>query len=239
MPTEAYASTFPFGSNGGVDRHDGPFDDRAPLADFPGITRGRGNRLGGGRRRLYARLARQPRFGARRKSNRVLAGVPLRGFYGDARRARRRSTQQRHRTRDDKPRYAVSECDPHSDFPTAIPGGAYRLTEVTVPEESRSCSLIQVKPPQRPEPRDDWRGQVLAASDGGVDVAFDPVGGDRFHQTLRCMASQGRLVVGGFAEGSIPEVAVNRLLLRNVDVCGVSRRRRGRFERPGSGLHTS
>ena len=67
---------------------------------------------------------------------------------------------------------------------------------------------------------DDWRGQVLAASDGGVDVAFDPVGGDRFHQTLRCMASQGRVVVAGFAEGSIPEVAVNRLLLRNVDVCG-------------------
>ena len=49
---------------------------------------------------------------------------------------------------------------------------------------------------------DDWRGAGARGTDGGVDVAFDPVGGDRFHQTLRCMASQGRLVVVGFAEGS-------------------------------------
>jgi NADPH2:quinone reductase len=61
---------------------------------------------------------------------------------------------------------------------------------------------------------------VLEASAGGVDVAYDPVGGERFGQTLRCMASQGRLVVVGFAAGEIPEIAVNRLLLRNVDVCG-------------------
>ncbi len=67
---------------------------------------------------------------------------------------------------------------------------------------------------------DDWRSQVLEASASGVDVAYDPVGGERFGQTLRCMASQGRLVVVGFAAGEIPEIAVNRLLLRNVDVCG-------------------
>jgi NADPH:quinone reductase len=67
---------------------------------------------------------------------------------------------------------------------------------------------------------DDWGGQVREASGGGVNVVFDPVGGERFAQSLRCMASEGRLVVVGFADGQIPEVAVNRLLLRNVDVCG-------------------
>ncbi len=65
-----------------------------------------------------------------------------------------------------------------------------------------------------------WRDQVTAASGGGVNVVFDPVGGDRFGDSLRCLASEGRLVVVGFAGGSISSVAVNRLLLRNVDVCG-------------------
>lgn len=66
----------------------------------------------------------------------------------------------------------------------------------------------------------DWRAEVLRATDGGAHVAFDPVGGDRFATTLRCLRSQGRLVVVGFADGAIPELAVNRLLLRNIDVCG-------------------
>ena len=67
---------------------------------------------------------------------------------------------------------------------------------------------------------DDWRKQVIEASGGGVNVVFDPVGGERFADNLRCLASEGRLVVIGFADGQIPQVAVNRLLLRNVDVCG-------------------
>lgn len=67
---------------------------------------------------------------------------------------------------------------------------------------------------------EDWRAQVLALTGGGVDVVFDPVGGERFHESLRCLASEGRIVVVGFAAGEIPQVAVNRLLLRNADVCG-------------------
>ena len=61
---------------------------------------------------------------------------------------------------------------------------------------------------------------MIEASGGGVNVVFDPVGGERFADSLRCLASEGRLVVIGFADGQIPQVAVNRLLLRNVDVCG-------------------
>ncbi|HVM26436.1 MAG TPA: NADPH:quinone oxidoreductase family protein [Mycobacteriales bacterium] len=55
----------------------------------------------------------------------------------------------------------------------------------------------------------------------GVDVVVDPVGGDRFTDSLRCLNREGRLLVIGFTEGSIPTVKVNRLLLNNVSVVGV------------------
>ncbi len=56
---------------------------------------------------------------------------------------------------------------------------------------------------------------------GGVDVVVDPVGGDRFTDSLRSLKEDGRLLVIGFTGGSIPEVKVNRLLLNNVSVVGV------------------
>jgi NADPH2:quinone reductase len=65
-----------------------------------------------------------------------------------------------------------------------------------------------------------WREQVLELSGGGVDVVLDPVGGERFTDSLRCLREDGRVLVVGFTEGSIPEVKVNRLLLRNVSVVG-------------------
>jgi NADPH:quinone reductase len=58
---------------------------------------------------------------------------------------------------------------------------------------------------------------------GEVDVVIDPVGGtERFKESLRSLRPEGRLVVVGFTSGEIPECRVNRLLLRNVDVCGCS-----------------
>jgi NADPH2:quinone reductase len=65
-----------------------------------------------------------------------------------------------------------------------------------------------------------WRDAVLELTGGGVDVVVDPVGGDRFTDSLRSLRAGGRVVVVGFTGGSIPEVRVNRLLLRNVDVVG-------------------
>jgi NADPH2:quinone reductase len=56
---------------------------------------------------------------------------------------------------------------------------------------------------------------------GGVDIVVDPVGGDRFTDSLRCLKEDGRLLVIGFADGDIPTVRVNRLLLNNVSVVGV------------------
>jgi NADPH2:quinone reductase len=55
----------------------------------------------------------------------------------------------------------------------------------------------------------------------GVDVVMDVVGGDLTTDSLRSLATQGRLLVVGFTGRSIPEIKVNRLLLNNVDVRGV------------------
>lgn len=70
---------------------------------------------------------------------------------------------------------------------------------------------------------DGFKDAVGALTEGrGVDVVVDVVGGDVFTDSLRCLAEQGRLLVVGFAAGQgIPEVRVNRLLLRNIDVRGV------------------
>jgi NADPH2:quinone reductase len=67
---------------------------------------------------------------------------------------------------------------------------------------------------------DGWKDEVLELSQGGVDIVLDPVGGDRFTDSLRSLRDGGRLVVVGFTGGSIPEVRVNRLLLRNTEVVG-------------------
>jgi NADPH2:quinone reductase len=63
-----------------------------------------------------------------------------------------------------------------------------------------------------------WKDQAKEL--GGVDVVLDPVGGDRFTDSLRSLREGGRLVVVGFTGGSIPEVKVNRLLLNNTEVVG-------------------
>ena len=54
----------------------------------------------------------------------------------------------------------------------------------------------------------------------GADVIYDPVGGEVFTKSRRCIAFDGRLVVVGFASGQIPEIAANRMLLRTFSVSG-------------------
>ncbi|MBL8378907.1 MAG: NADPH:quinone oxidoreductase family protein [Burkholderiales bacterium] len=66
------------------------------------------------------------------------------------------------------------------------------------------------------------REAVLQATGGrGADVVFDPVGGALFDESLRCIAPCGRLVTMGYASGQIPQVAANRLLVKNVDLIGL------------------
>ncbi|MBO0678605.1 NADPH:quinone oxidoreductase family protein [Mycolicibacterium sp. S2-37] len=69
---------------------------------------------------------------------------------------------------------------------------------------------------------DGWLQAVKDATGGrGVDMVVDPIGGPAFDDAVRALATEGRLLVVGFAAGGIPTVKVNRLLLRNVSVVGV------------------
>jgi NADPH:quinone reductase len=65
-----------------------------------------------------------------------------------------------------------------------------------------------------------WKDEAKELSSGGVDIVLDPVGGDRFTDSLRSLREEGRVVVVGFTGGSIPEVRVNRLLLSNTEIVG-------------------
>jgi NADPH2:quinone reductase len=67
----------------------------------------------------------------------------------------------------------------------------------------------------------DFRAEVLRLTDGrGVDRVYDPVGGEVFEQSLRCMAVEARICPVGFAGGAIPQIAANLLLVKNLAVMG-------------------
>lgn len=69
--------------------------------------------------------------------------------------------------------------------------------------------------------REDLRERVKAITGGrGVDVVYDPVGGDAFDQSLRSVAWEGRIIVIGFAAGRIPQIPANLVLVKNIDVIG-------------------
>lgn len=69
---------------------------------------------------------------------------------------------------------------------------------------------------------EEFRERVRELTGGqGADVIFDPVGGDVFAQSVRCINWEGRLLVVGFAAGKIPQFAVNLALVKNFSVVGV------------------
>ena len=71
--------------------------------------------------------------------------------------------------------------------------------------------------------RDDLVDAVLAATDGrGVDLVLDPVGGETFARSLECSALEARLIPIGWASGERPHLDPEALLVRNVDIIGVS-----------------
>ena len=70
---------------------------------------------------------------------------------------------------------------------------------------------------------EDIRARVKALTDGrGADVIFDPVGGDIFDESMRCIAWRGRLLVIGFTSGRIAEARTNLILLKECSVVGVA-----------------
>jgi len=68
---------------------------------------------------------------------------------------------------------------------------------------------------------EDIRERVLALTDG-VDVVYDPVGGDAFTASLRCINPGGRILVIGFASGTVPQIPANHLLVKDASVLGLS-----------------
>lgn len=76
-------------------------------------------------------------------------------------------------------------------------------------------------PPDAALPAAGFRDAVREITDGGADLAFDPVGGDVFDESTRCMAFGGRLLVIGFASGRIATVPANLPLIKGFSVVGV------------------
>jgi NADPH2:quinone reductase len=99
--------------------------------------------------------------------------------------------------------------------------GAGRVIAVASTEEKRNLALTAGA--DDAVPAEGFRDAVREL-DGvdGIDIVVDPVGGDRFTDSLRTLRAHGRVLVIGFTdEGQIPEVKVNRLLLNNTSVLGV------------------
>jgi NADPH2:quinone reductase len=66
------------------------------------------------------------------------------------------------------------------------------------------------------------RDTVMSLTGGhGVDSVLDPVGGQLFIESLRCLRPEGRIVPIGFASGQIPQIPANLLLVKNITVCGL------------------
>ena len=84
------------------------------------------------------------------------------------------------------------------------------------------------------EPGDHFRQQVKDLTGGkGADVIYDPVGGDVFDESVRCIAPFGRLLVVGFTSGRIPTVPVNMPLIKQFSVVGVRAGEYGRLNPEG------
>ena len=68
----------------------------------------------------------------------------------------------------------------------------------------------------------DFVSRVMEETQGrGADVIYDSVGGDVTDRSLKCIAWNGRLLVIGFASGKIPELKLNRVLLKNISIVGL------------------
>lgn len=69
---------------------------------------------------------------------------------------------------------------------------------------------------------EDWVERVKELTAGrGADVVYDPVGGDTFDLSTKCIAFEGRILIIGFASGTIPSAKMNRVLVKNFSLIGL------------------
>ena len=92
-------------------------------------------------------------------------------------------------------------------------------------EEKRAACMAQGADAVVDYTKDDWRKEVEAAAigspSGGVNVVYDPVGGDFSNIALRTLKPWGRFLVIGFADGAIPKIPLNLALLKQCQIVGV------------------
>jgi NADPH2:quinone reductase len=102
-------------------------------------------------------------------------------------------------------------------------GAAYGARVIAVVSTAEKGEVAKAAGAHDIVPVDGFRNEVRRLTEGrGVDVIVDPVGGDRFTDSLRSLAREGRLLVLGFTGRGIPTVKVNRLLMTNTSVMGVA-----------------
>ena len=83
-----------------------------------------------------------------------------------------------------------------------------------------------------------FREEVKELTDGkGADVIYDPVGGDVFDESIRCINWNGRLLIVGFTSGRLPSLPVNIALIKGFSVIGVRAREYG-IRDPEKGAET-
>ncbi|NJN47508.1 MAG: zinc-binding dehydrogenase, partial [Candidatus Competibacteraceae bacterium] len=111
--------------------------------------------------------------------------------------------------------WATPLATPHQRHAARGAGGAllYRVEDVVeIAAEHGADHLIDYS-------REDIRDRVKAL--GGADVVYDPVGGDAFDASLRCINWEGRILAIGFASGKVPQPPANILLVKNCAVLGL------------------
>lgn len=99
--------------------------------------------------------------------------------------------------------------------------GATVIAVAGGPEKVQFCKDIGADYAIDYQARPDFVDEVRELSGGGVDVCYEVVGGDTFHHARRCMAYGGRLLIIGFAGGTIPDSPMNHALLKNYSIVGV------------------
>jgi NADPH:quinone reductase len=99
--------------------------------------------------------------------------------------------------------------------------GATVIASVGSPEKAEAASRLGADLVVQHRDRD----LVAAVKDftggRGADVVYDPVGGEAFERSTRCIAFEGRIVVVGFTSGQIPQARANHVLVKNYSVVGL------------------